>query len=216
MKTFSLISLAIATALAVSPTVVSAQTWDFTFSDSNGVTATGTLTAGGSVAGGGYSITSGTISLTGATDLNLNGTGILVALPASPGGVFYTGGGTELFNFPAPPSGLCCATGLEDAVLFPNQNPQINDSWGDFAFAIGGFNTNTGAGPGAGLLIYSNGLDDYGVFGGVGYESNGDSFEATLVPEGGAPFLYLLLAGAACFGAMFFSPRNGFRSRASA
>jgi hypothetical protein len=34
---------------------------------------------------------------------------------------------------------------------------------------------------------------------------------AILVPEGGAALLYLLLAGAACFGAMVVSSRNRFR-----
>jgi hypothetical protein len=35
-------------------------------------------------------------------------------------------------------------------------------------------------------------------------------------PEGGAAFLYLLLAGASCFGAMFFNARNRFGNRLSA
>jgi len=40
---------------------------------------------------------------------------------------------------------------------------------------------------------------------------------ATLsVPEGGASLLYLLLAGGACFGAMFLVPRNRFANLASA
>ena len=36
------------------------------------------------------------------------------------------------------------------------------------------------------------------------------------VPEGGAAFLYLLLAGGICFGAMFLNRRNRFASLASA
>jgi hypothetical protein len=36
------------------------------------------------------------------------------------------------------------------------------------------------------------------------------------VPEGGAAFMYLLLAGASCFGAMFFGARNRLGNRASA
>lgn len=43
-----------------------------------------------------------------------------------------------------------------------------------------------------------------------------DPKETTTVPEGGAALLYLLLAGAACFGAMVLSPRKRFGSRASA
>lgn len=36
------------------------------------------------------------------------------------------------------------------------------------------------------------------------------------VPEGGSALLYLLLAGASCFGAMFFSSRNQLRNRETA
>jgi hypothetical protein len=36
------------------------------------------------------------------------------------------------------------------------------------------------------------------------------------VPEGGAAFMYLLLAGASCFGVMFFGARNRLGNRASA
>ena len=36
------------------------------------------------------------------------------------------------------------------------------------------------------------------------------------LPEGGAASLYMLLAGAACFGAVLFRPRNTFASRAQA
>ena len=42
-----------------------------------------------------------------------------------------------------------------------------------------------------------------------------DDPSITLVPEGGAALLYVLLAGGACFGAMFFS-RNRFANLASA
>jgi len=208
MKKLSLISLAIATALAISPTVLTAQTWDFTFT-SGSVVATGTLT-GTYIAPGEYQLTGGTIDLTGSA---MNGTGILVPIENN---LFYTGGGTELFNFPSPAGGSNWASGLEDAVLFPNQDPQLNAQWGALTFAIGGFNTSTGQGPGAGLAIWSNGPDNYGGFGGnwafnVG---SGASFTTTLVPEGGAALLYLLLAGAGCFFAIFFRSRNGVGSPA--
>ena len=36
------------------------------------------------------------------------------------------------------------------------------------------------------------------------------------VPEGGAAFLYLLLAGGICFGAMFLNSRNRFANLVSA
>jgi hypothetical protein len=205
MKKFSLALLACATALTISPAVLTAQTWDFTFTSGSFV-ATGTLT-GTVVTAGEYQITSGTIDVTGASNSSLDGTGILVPIENN---LFYTGGGTELFNFPSPAGGSNWASGLEDAVLFPNQDPQLNAQWGALTFAIGGFNTSTGQGPGAGLAIWSNGPDNYGGFGGnwafnVG---SGASFTTTLVPEGGAALLYLLLAGAGCFFAIFFRSRN--------
>ena len=40
------------------------------------------------------------------------------------------------------------------------------------------------------------------------------TFEVSHVPEGGASLLYLLLAGAACFGGMTFGSRNGLANRA--
>jgi hypothetical protein len=138
----------------------------------------------------------------------IDGTGILVPIPAS--GVFETGGGTNLFGFGA--------TGLELSNLFPNDNPQINDVNGVFLFAIDGFNTVTGAGLGAGLAIWSDGPGNYGGFGGnwAFDDSGGDSFNAVLAPEGGGSFLYLLIAGAACFGAMFLIPRNRLANLAAA
>jgi hypothetical protein len=170
-------------------------------------TLTGTL-----VAPGQYDLTSGTVDLTGSA---MDGTGILVPIENN---LFYAGGGTELFNFPSSAGGNNWASGLEDAVLFPNQDPQLNAQWGALTFAIGGFNTTTGTGPRAGLATWSNGPGNYGAFGGnlalnIG---GGASFSATEVPEGGATLLYLLLAGAGCFGAMFFRFRNGAGSSASA
>jgi hypothetical protein len=43
-----------------------------------------------------------------------------------------------------------------------------------------------------------------------------DAPSITQVPEGGAAWLYLLLAGAACFGAMAFTPRGKLSGRAQA
>ena len=45
LKKLSLISLACVTALAVSPVTLAAQEWDFSYSDSSGVTAAATSTA---------------------------------------------------------------------------------------------------------------------------------------------------------------------------
>jgi hypothetical protein len=40
--------------------------------------------------------------------------------------------------------------------------------------------------------------------------------EALGVPEGGAAFMFLLLAGVSCFGAMFFKYRNQLGNRETA
>jgi hypothetical protein len=44
-------------------------------------------------------------------------------------------------------------------------NEEVLD-WGYLLFALGGYNTATGQGPGNGLVIWSDGPGDYGAFGG--------------------------------------------------
>ena len=64
--------------------------------------------------------------------------------------------------------------------------------------------------------------DDYAYTNGLVYTStqhgSGPAYLGpnVSVPEGGATLLYLLLAGGACFGAMFLVPRNRFANLASA
>jgi hypothetical protein len=87
MKKFFLASLALATALAITPAAV-ADTFTYSFT-SDGVLASGTLT--GTPAGGGaFDLTSGNVSITGGPDA---GTGTLFggsgSQMTSPSGYFY-------------------------------------------------------------------------------------------------------------------------------
>jgi len=182
MKKFALASLAVAVALAISPSVVNAQTLDFTYTFTyDSVDATGTL-VGSLVAPGEYAIIGGTIDLTGSA---INGTGVFS--PILSNGNFYTGGGTIL-TFTPP----------YDQDLYPGADPQI-DGNGALTFDI-----TSGLGAGNGLVIWSNGPGDYGVFGGNwtlgGQSSSGASFSATAVPDGGTTLLLLGLAVAGLAG----------------
>jgi hypothetical protein len=145
------------------------------------------------VAPGVFDITSGTINITGSS---MNGIGILVPIPSS--GVFETGGGSNIFGF--------SGTGFADSVLYPGQNPQINDITGIFLFDI-----TSGAGAGDGLGIWSNSPDNYGGFGGNWnfYDNGGDSFSAAVAPTAPTPEpSSLLLLGTGLLGLAFFAFRK--------
>jgi len=120
MKKLSLVSLVVAAALAISP-VVSAQTYDFTYTDpANLDFGTGYLVLGASNGFGGYYVTSGQITFDGITYYQIPGSGL------SPSGAFRY---DDLFYPNSGPSGyLVDSIGL----LFGNSgvnNLEIN-IWG--------------------------------------------------------------------------------------
>jgi hypothetical protein len=175
MKKLSLISLAIATALAISP-VAFAQNYDFTFTGANSgpdANATG----------------SGTLDVVGGVVLGLTGTFDTFNMTlVAPGGYagndnhFISSGSPSYFDF----------TGLSFGANSIDYNLFYDGSTGTYL------------------------IDSVSNSSGYPTPSTQVDFSATQVPEGGAALLYLLLAGGACFGAMFFIPRNRFANLASA
>ena len=160
IEKFSVALLALATVFAITPTAFADTTGDFSYTFTYGtVVGTGTL-SGLEVGSNVWDITSGTITLTGTT---FDGTGILV--PVQSNGNFYTGGGTILTFTPLP-----------DTDLYPSQNPEI-DSNGALTWDI-----TSGVGAGDGIALWSNGPDNYGIFGGnwAVYDSSGVQFSTTL------------------------------------
>jgi hypothetical protein len=189
MKKVSLVSLACAMALAIFPAVLVGQTADFTYTytDTQGLSASGTLT-GTLLAPGEYDITSGTIDITSGGAVQ--GSGVLVSNPAAPGSSTTIVGNTQY---------------TYDDLLFPTSNPQLDID--GLLFDLNGVTVN----------IWGSGVSEYqAVEGDSVFNDNGSgTFNAVNAPEGGAALLYLLVAGGACFGAMFFSSRSRIENRAS-
>jgi len=141
-----------------------ADSFNYIYTDATGVSATGTLT-GTLTAPGEYTLTSGTITLTGAPPCTncgglsgpLNGTGILASPPPQP---FQVGGGTELIGL--------------DNLLFPGEDPEL-DTNGGLSFQM-----NSGLGIGMG----GNGPGNYWIFGGNwSLNNNNGIFAATPVKK---------------------------------
>jgi hypothetical protein len=219
MKKFSIVMIAAAMALAV-PTALNAQAcsptqpdcWNFTFSDGT-VTASGTI-LGEYVSPGEYIALSGSITLSGGT-LIPSGTGELEPNPNGPTGTSSrrTDGGTDL---------------IYDDLFFPDSN-QLVDGDG-LVFSSNGWTGPEGTnGPNNTYVdISAEGSGVYNIIEGNLYNSSdapgydgpnvGNSVgngPGLFVPEGGSGGLYLLLAGAVCCTAFFFSFRNRLGSRAS-
>ena len=201
MKKVSLVSLACATALAIFPAILVGQQIDFSINGS-GISASGTIT---------------------------------VATTATPGVDEITGiSGTYSDSNGSVPVVDAAITGLYPD---PSYTP-IQDSYHLFQFDNLLYTSGNG-----GLYLDNNGMlfviangDEVGVCGtSCATTTNGTAFSYNLdredsgnyqennegvgvqfsAPEGGATLLYLLLAGATCFGAMFFSSRSRIENRAS-
>ena len=135
-------------------------------------------------------------------DVNAVGIGTLDVV----GGVVTSITGTFDGN---PITGLVSYAG-NDNVFISSGSPSYFDFDG-LSFAANSIDYN---------LFYDGSTGTYilnSVSNPVGYPTPSTliTFSAS-VPEGGSSLLYLLLAGAGCFGAIFLSPRNRLGSRASA
>ena len=199
MKKFSLVSLAAAAALAISPISLIGQIVDFT--------ATG-------VEGNGQNI-----SVTAVFTLNNIG-GDLYQIVGATGSVVdpsdHTWGITGVTGY--IPYDICC---MDNQVTVPDPvpgQPVYEDSNG-IGFTTNDPNDPSGptygfyVGPlGSNTVFADNGVDGTNVWlpNDATYGITDATVTFTYVAEGGAAVLYLLLAGGACFGAMFFFSRNRF------
>ncbi|MGH9604581.1 MAG: hypothetical protein ACRD3N_02660 [Terracidiphilus sp.] len=187
MKKLLLVFLAVGTAFAISPCARAQNNFTFTFSAPDfGIFGSGTLTGNGNGAGM-FLITDGTVTIDGTN---------LFGGSATP----VTGTGSLIANY--NPSGSAISPsgyfGYDDE-LAPQQNPELD--FDGLLFDVGGTELD---------LYYS---DFFGTTYPYAFEENNGyfdsgSFSATEVPEGGAPWMYLLLAAVGCLMAVFFKKRN--------
>jgi len=172
MKKFYLAFFAILVVLAIVPAAL-ADSFDFTYSDSQGVAATGTLT-GSLISPGEYAITSGTIDITAGGVVQ--GSGTLYADPISPavelsnniGGALETSFGGTNMTF--------------DDLLFVGTDPQLDDN--GLIFVV----------DGVGISIWGNSADNYELWeGNWAFDDGGGGTFAAAAPEPGS--LLLLSTG---------------------
>jgi len=198
MKKLSLVSLACAAALAVCPAVLLGQSYDFTISGS-GISATGVLT----VQATGNPSVDEIIGISGTySDGSIVGAAITGLYPdpsytpiEDSNHLFYF---DNLFD-PSGTGGSLDAYGMV-----------FDIAGGDYVGMCSGAGCVDGGHPGPYNL---NVVDTTGNYthnnSGVGV-----TFTPLSAPEGGASSLYLVLAGAVCFGAIFFFSRDRFANLA--
>ncbi len=173
MNKLSLV-LAMATAIALAPSAAKADSFNYTYTGNDGIVATGLLT-GDLTAPDTYTLTSGTIWITGAPDcttcgsspVSLNGGGVLENV----GVVLNVGGGTDLFG--------------QDNLFFPDANPELDPN--GLVFQLD---------SGSGVNLWGNGVDNYAMFGGSWTFWDSGSFESSAAPEPSS----LLLLGTGLLG----------------
>jgi hypothetical protein len=217
MKKLSLISLAVAAALAICPAALVGQTLDWSV-DANGITGSGTVSVVPNGVPGVYNITNmgGTFA---DTNLGEVFSGTVIGIDPSYLGETYPP--SYSLSSPSPDT----AGDLYDELLYLNGSGSPSSNINGVPGNGGGqedaagfiFNVQTTSGVYE-VQIYQNGSTPYdftvnpdGSYQGPPYGTP-TNFS---VPEGGAALLYMLLAGGACFGVMFFS-RNRFANLVSA
>jgi hypothetical protein len=206
MKKLSLIALTAAAALAICPGALVGQQYDFTITGS-GISASGVLTVTPIVGDPGvYGITgiTGTYSDTNGTTVS---DAAITGLYPDPtyASIITTSYLFSLDNllYPAgnaPPAcffGTCSTGGQQLDVV-----GLVFDVAGGNEVGISGAAGTGFPGP------YNLNRDISGVYQDGGNNGVGVTFSAVSAPEGGPALLYLLLAGGACFGAMFLVSRS--------
>jgi len=199
MKKFSLVSLVVASALAISPAVVNAQTYDFTYSDSNYVLS-GVLTA--TPDGGGiYTVTgvAGTVAQASAPSIKYPLTLVPpYAVPSNHNGDNIYGQDDLIYPGQAPLLTLC---------------PNYGCPFGGLEFAFPAPPPLIGINGGSDIALFANTSVSYGSLesanlGGYAITTSDGAFTLIAVPEGGLTALYLLLAAVTCLGAIFLASRD--------
>jgi hypothetical protein len=193
-----------------------AQSYNFTFTSTdpaNGDTASGWLQTGAPapVGGDGYDVIAGSITLDstayGSQTLSLfPGSGLSQSGQFTYDNILYPLGDGPGGYLTSENYGLLFEDGVDAVEINLWSNQPDGTSWGLYnTYGLWDETTGDGFGP----------TEDAGTFTLTAVPAGGAAELGISAPEGGASPLYLLLAGAACAGAMFFS-RNRFANLASA